>query len=289
MMVAEAWVENWERLAAYLRRDEYHQAFDFDFLEAAWDAAALRSSIERSLTGATSVGSIPTWVLSNHDVVRQATRYALPAGVDAKQWLLGGDRSLLDEAAGRARARAAALLMLALPGSAYLYQGEELGLPEVYDLPTEVLDDPVWLRSGHTRKGRDGCRVPLPWTATGSSYGFGRSGSWLPQPTTWAGLAVATQAGVAGSTLELYRAALRIRTERLIHDELLTWIDHGPDVIAFRRGSGVTCVVNLGDDPITLPAGRVLLATADVGDGLLPGDTAAWIDDASVDDAEIAV
>jgi alpha-glucosidase len=277
MMVAEAWVANWDRLAAYIRHDEYHQAFDFDFLEQPWDAAAMRSSIGTSLAAAARVGSIPTWVLSNHDVVRAATRYALPKDVVPKEWLLDGDRSLLDDSTGLRRARAAALLMLALPGSAYLYQGEELGLPEAYDLPIEVLDDPVWLRSAHTRKGRDGCRVPLPWTSNGPSFGFGEDGSWLPQPPRWAEYAESSQDDVQGSTLELYRAALYLRRQHLVQDEQLTWLDLGPEVIALRRGSGVSCIVNFGGDPVTLPEGEVLVASHDLFGDQLPGDAAVWL------------
>jgi alpha-glucosidase len=277
MMVAEAWVANWDRLAAYVRHDEYHQAFDFDFLEQPWDATAMRTSIEESIAGATRVGSIPTWVLSNHDVVRTATRYALPNDAVAKDWLLDGDRDLLDEDAGLRRARAAALLMLALPGSAYLYQGEELGLPEAHDLPIEVLDDPVWLRSANTRKGRDGCRVPLPWTSHGPSFGFGDDGAWLPQPAHWADYAGSSQDDVQGSTLELYRAALYLRRHHLAEDEELAWLDLGEHVVAFRRGSGVVCVVNFGEDPVTLPAGEVLVASHDLFGDQLPGDAAVWL------------
>ncbi len=277
MMVAEAWVANWDRLQAYLRPDEYHQSFNFDFLEQPWDADAMRACVEASLEAAGSVGSIPTWVLSNHDVVRHATRYALPQDVNAKEWLLDGDRSLLDEAQGLRRARAAALLMLALPGNAYLYQGEELGLPEAYDLPVEVLDDPVWARSAHTRKGRDGCRVPIPWSTTGPSLGFGTDGAWLPQPPVYAEYAASAQDDVAGSTLELYRAALHLRKEHLVADEQLAWLDLGEDVVAFRRGSGVVCVVNFGDDPVALPDGEVLVASHDLYGARLPGDSAVWI------------
>jgi alpha-glucosidase len=277
MMVAEAWVESWDRLGAYLRPDEYHQAFDFEFLVSPWDSARIRTAIEVSLSGSSSVGSVPTWVLSNHDVVRHRTRYALAADVDAKQWLLDGDRALLDDAAGERRARAAALLMLALPGSAYIYQGEELGLPEVHDLPTSVLDDPVWTRSGKTEKGRDGCRVPLPWTGDGQSFGFGANGAWLPQPEGWGDLSVESQDGVAGSVLELYRSALAIRRERLIDDEVLEWLDLGAEVVAFRRGSGLCCIVNMGARPVPLPDGDIVLASGEADGGMLPADEAVWM------------
>jgi alpha-glucosidase len=277
VMVAEAWVDDWERLAHYLRPDEYHQVFDFEFLQAPWGAASIRSAIDDSLQGSASVGSVPTWVLSNHDVVRHATRYGLPDGVVAKEWLLGGDRSVLDADLGLRRARAATLLAMALPGSVYLYQGEELGLPEVHDLATEALDDPTWHRSGNSEKGRDGCRVPLPWTTDGPSHGFGTSEPWLPQPDGWGKLAVDQQIGQSDSTLEMYRSALAIRRELLVGDEDIEWLDYGPETIAFRRGGGLVCVVNLGTNMVSLEGGTVLLSSGPLTDRQLSPDTAAWI------------
>ncbi len=260
VMVAEAWVANWDRLARYLRADEFHQVFDFDFLEADWDAAQMRHAIVTSIEGAASVGAVPTWVLSNHDVVRHATRYALPPGTRSKTWLLDGDRDEVDDALGLRRARAATLLMLALPGSTYMYQGEELGLPEVYDLPVEVLDDPVWTRSGHTEKGRDGCRVPIPWSDDGPSAGFGSVEPWLPQPPGWGAFAAASNTDPS-STLDLYRRALELRRLHMMNDEDLEWLDLGAGVVAFRRGSGVACVVNMSTSEVPLPAGEVLVAS----------------------------
>ena len=277
MMVAEAWVVNWQRQAKYVRPDEYHQSFDFHFLESPWDAASMRAAITRSLVGAGSVGSAPTWVLSNHDVVRHPTRYALPQDVVAKEWLLDGDRDLLDLEAGLQRARAATLMMLALPGSVYLYQGEELGLHEVYDLPLDVLEDPLWIRSGHTEKGRDGCRVPLPWESDGPSFGFGDSDPWLPQPASFAESSAAAQEGKPASTLEMYRRALELRRLVFVQDEDLEWIEMGEAAIAFRRGSGAVCLVNFGPEALRLPEGEILLTSAPVFDNLLPPNTAAWL------------
>ncbi len=277
MMVAEAWVSDLERLANYLRPDEYHQAFDFDFLEAPWDAESMRTAIDESMRAVGGVGSIPTWVLSNHDVVRHATRYALPNDVDAKVWLLDGDRSLLDPALGERRARAAALLLLGLPGSVYLYQGEELGLPEVTELPVDVLDDPVWVRSEHTEKGRDGCRVPIPWTVDGDSAGFGSNGSWLPQPDGWGGRSVEAQDGRPGSMLELYRSALELRRAHLTSDLDIEWLD-GPtsETLMFRRGSGICCLVNFGSEPVPV-RGEILLSSQPVENGHLPGNASVWL------------
>ena len=170
------------------------------------------------------------------------------------------------------------MLLLALPGSTYIYQGEELGLPDVWDLPPEVLDDPTWENSGHTVKGRDGCRVPIPWKQTGKSFGFGDGGAWLPQPAVYGELSAEAQTGAAGSTLEMYRAAIHLRREHFTGDELLEWIDTGSkQVLAFKRGSGVVCVVNFGTKAFKLPAGRVLLASQPDIDGELPGDTTAWV------------
>lgn len=276
MMVAEAWVHA-SRLAEYLRPDEYHQSFNFEFLETPWDHDRARDAIDRAIRTAAAVGSAPTWVLSNHDVMRHATRFGLPPGTDWRSWPLDGPHDALDPELGLRRARAATLLVMSLPGSVYVYQGEELGLPEVWDLPTDVLDDPVWRMSGHKSKGRDGCRVPIPWSPDGASFGFGTDGAWLPQPNGFGSLSVAAQTGAPGSTLELYRSALRLRRERLIDDERFEWIDLGTEVLAFRRGSGLVCAVNYGEHPVALPAGQLLLASLPDIEAQLPSDTAAWV------------
>lgn len=275
ILVAEAWVENWERLARYLRPDEYHQAFDFEFMESPWEAEAMRSAISMAVPTSATVGAAPTWVLSNHDIVRQVTRYGLPQTLDARNWLLDGDPALFDAERGLRRARAAALLMLGLPGSAYIYQGEELGLPEVHDLPPEVLDDPTWPRSAHTMKGRDGCRVPLPWTARGGSFGFGSDGSWLPQPAWWGSVSVEAQDGVTGSTLELYRNAIRLRAEHVRGSDSFEWVESGDDLLVFDR-ERLRVMVNFGADPIPLPDGEILVSSGEA-EGRLPADTAVWL------------
>ncbi|MGW7165611.1 glycoside hydrolase family 13 protein [Streptomyces sp. NPDC054884] len=280
--VAEAWVPG-HRRALYARPGELDQAFNFEYLQADWDADAIRAVITGSLADARAVGASATWVLSNHDVVRHASRLMLPPGMDTEGWLLSdGLAPRVDETAGLRRARAATLLMLALPGSSYLYQGEELGLPEVADLPVEVLQDPLWEQSGRTRKGRDGCRVPLPWTSAGASYGFGAAGAWLPQPPAFARYAVEAQDGVEGSTLEFYRTALRLRRKLLDGEELSWQPDPAPDVLAFTRTDGWRCVTNLSDASTPLPPGEVLLSSASLplegpGTGTLPPDTTVWL------------
>lgn len=275
MMVAEAWVANWSRLVRYLRPGEYHQVFDFLFLQAPWDATHLGVRIEEAIRTTSQVGASPTWVLSNHDVVRHPTRYGLPKEIDAEHWLLKGDRSKLDPQRGLRRARAATLLVMALPGSVYVYQGEELGLHEVYDLPLSALRDPYWERSGHTKKGRDGCRVPIPWTQEGPSFGFGLGDSWLPQPRHWGTMSVEAQRGVGGSTLELYKSAIGRRRDLLAGNPVFEWREWNPDVIAFSRGS-MECMVNLGDAPVPLPQGQVVLASEQL-EGELDPDTAVWL------------
>ncbi|MEU6345183.1 glycoside hydrolase family 13 protein [Streptomyces sp. NPDC046977] len=245
--VAEAWAPTPERMALYVRPDELHQAFNFHFLRCAWDAAAMRAVIDESLAATVSVGAPTTWVLSNHDVVRHVTRYG------------GG-------ATGLRRARAAAMLMLALPGSVYVYQGEELGLPEVADLPDEVRQDPSFFRDNGQDGLRDGCRVPIPWTAEGGSYGFGSGGSWLPQPASWAGLSVEAQTGDPASTLELYRAALRLRRELPgLGDGPMRWLDAPQGVLALSR-PGLVCTVNTRSTPVELPVpGRPVLSSEPLG------------------------
>ncbi|MFI9343304.1 glycoside hydrolase family 13 protein [Streptomyces sp. NPDC052773] len=278
MAVAEAWVPG-PRRVLYARPDELGQAFNFEYLKTRWDAAELRRVITASLADARAAGASATWVLSNHDVVRHATRLMLPPGTDVDAWLLsGGHAPAVDTAAGLRRARAATLLMLALPGSSYLYQGEELGLPEVADLPTAVLQDPIWEQTGHVRKGRDGCRVPLPWTTTGPSYGFGPGGAWLPQPESFARYAVEAQDGVDGSTLELYRSALKLR-RKLLQGEELTWLEDVPEgVLAFTRTDGWRCLANLSGEPVPLPPGELLISSAPLTEqGVLPPDTTVWL------------
>ena len=279
MAVAEAWVAP-GRIGRYVRDDELHQAFNFPFLLTPWDCSAFVEVIDASLAEAAEVGATTTWVLSNHDVIRHATRYALPAKTNQVDWLMSdGARPRVDEALGLRRARAATLLMLALPGSAYIYQGEELGLHEVADLSRDLLQDPTWERTDHREKGRDGCRVPIPWESTGPSLGFGPGPAWLPQPKSWSGLARAAQHGDPSSTLSLYQAALRTRRE-LGGDGTLEWVERGPERLVFHRGNGLSCAVNFGPDPAdlaSLPAGDVVLASGPLDDGRLPTDTAVWI------------
>ncbi len=278
VLVAEAWVTPPERLARYVRGDEMHQAFNFDFLRAPWLAGELRRVVDATLEAHEVVGAPATWVLSNHDVVRHASRLGYPAGSEPASGV-GPDDPQPDAELGLRRARAATLFTLALPGGAYVYQGEELGLPEVTTLPAEVRQDPSFARTGGADRGRDGCRVPIPWEGDRPSYGFGPGGaSWLPQPPEWARLSVAAQTGVPGSTLELYRSALALRREHGLGRGTLAWDGGltGGDVLAFRT-RGVLVVLNLSPEPVPAPAGtRLLLASGELVGAAVPTDTAAW-------------
>ncbi|GAB2496240.1 glycoside hydrolase family 13 protein [Nocardiopsis aegyptia] len=278
VFAAEAWVSDPARLARYLRPDELHTAFNFHYLEAPWRAKAMRAAIDDSFAALGPIGAPATWVLSNHDVVRHVSRFGRPGHAQGKSLGMVRDTPV-DLELGTRRARAAALLTLGLPGSAYLYQGEELGLWEVEDLPPEVLQDPTWERSGHTDPGRDGCRVPLPWSGQEPPFGFGGARPWLPQPAAWRDLTVEHEDARPDSMLNLYRAALRIRrTEPGLAGAEMAWVDAPEGVLAFERGDGVRCVVNFADEPHPLPEGaEVLLSSAPVEGGRLPGDAAVWL------------
>jgi alpha-glucosidase len=281
-LIGEIWLPDAQRFALYLRSNEMHTAFNFAFLQCPWDAAELRRVIDETLAVHAPVGAPATWVLSNHDVTRHVTRYGR-----ADTTFDFADRrhgSELDLGLGTRRARAAVLLTLALPGSAYVYQGEELGLWEIEELPDESRQDPMWHRTGGTDPGRDGCRVPLPWSGTEPPYGFSPPDAaqpWLPQPGSWMNHTVEAQSGDAASMLELYRSALRLRrTEPALSSERepMRWLKAGPGVLAFRRGEDLACVVNLSAQPAELPDHvSVLLASGELHGALLPRDTGVWL------------
>ena len=255
--IGEVWVFNNEEFAKYLRPDELHLGFNFRLVRAEFDAADIRQAIENSLAAAALANASSTWTLSNHDVDREVTRYG------------GGARGL-------ARARAMALVMLALPGAVFIYNGEELGLPNV-QLPDEVLQDPVWERSGHTERGRDGCRVPMPWQGDAPPFGFSSNpDTWLPIPPGWAALTVQCQLRRPDSTLAFFRRALDIRSHRPeFAGTDVQWLPG--DGVVFRRAGGLICALNTGTTQMQLPAGELLLASGPVVEGTLPPDTAAWL------------
>lgn len=282
----EIWVGRSDRVAAYLRPDELHTAFNFEFLLAPWLPDQLRTVIDATIETHSEVGAAATWVMGNHDVCRPVSRFARDQHqVDTTGATLVHFHDLpADLVVGLRRARAAALLMLALPGAAYIYQGEELGLPEVEDLPAEAMQDPVWFQTDGQNPGRDGCRIPLPWTSDpATNFGFGPAGTaapWLPQPADWGQRSLAEQDGMPGGVLELYRQALAIRGDHpALGDGQLQWLDAGASVLAFRREPGLECWVNFGTTPVALPAQTELLISSVPlsADGSLPPDATAWL------------
>ena len=280
IFVGEMWLPDPVRFAMYLRPDELHSAFNFDFLSCPWDAGRLRAVIDATLEAHAPVNAPATWVLSNHDVTRHVTRYGRTD--TSFSFADRQHQAPTDQELGTKRARAAALLTMALPGGVYIYQGEELGLSEVEDLPDEVRQDPVFARTSGADIGRDGCRVPVPWSGEASPYGFNATGTapWLPQPSNWAGSTVAAQTDDPNSMLELYRAALRLRrAEPSLGDGPLRWLSDLPaGVLGFARDETFACVVNLSPDPVDLPAHVDVLLTSGPMDGTtLPTDTAVWL------------
>src|ERR1700722_4299781 len=258
--IGEVWVMDNALWAEYLRPDELHLGFNFRLTKIDFDAGEIRSAIENSLAATGLQDAVPTWTLSNHDVDREVTRYG------------GGE-------IGLRRARAMVLAMLALPGTVFIYNGEELGLPDVLDLPEEVLQDPTWERSGHTERGRDKCRVPIPWSGEDPPFGFSSSpDTWLPMPAEWASLTVEKQDADPNSTLSLFRTALKLRRKRAEFDgDKFEWLTAPSDAVIFRSRGGLVCALNAGERPMALPDGELIFASAPLVDGQLPPDTAAWL------------
>lgn len=287
-LVGEVWLPHAE-VAEYIAPGRLHQVFYFDLMLQPWDPTAFRRTIQGTLSTLPDHGGVPTWALSNHDVHRMVTRYGLvsadPIVTDDANARLTRRRGLVDVDLGLRRARAATLQVLALPGSVYLYQGEELGLPEVLDLPDDARRDPIWQRSNGIEHGRDGSRVPLPWTPDPPTFGFSVEPSadpWLPQPDWYGKFAVSLQDADPSSTLTMYRAALSLR--RSLFDGPLEWIDTGrPDVLAFRRGPGI-CVTNFGDAEFVPPAdwGDVVLSSRQPTTSGATGCVTSWLAAAGV-------
>lgn len=289
MLVAEAWVDDPDRIAAYVRSDEMSQAFNFDVLKCGWEAIQLRWTIARTLASNASVGAVNTWVLSNHDVVRHATRLGYPFGALTTNGI-GVTDPQPDEETGRRRALAMTSFLMGLPGSMYVYNGEELGLPEATTLPDSARRDPTWERSGHRVRGRDGCRVPLPWVADAPHFGFGAGEEpWLPQPADWGRFAVDTELADPGSPLHEYRRTIALRRELELPAGTLTWVDAHQDLVVARNGD-VVVALNTGVTPLRVPVrGRVALLSGTVeapasvveaaarGEFDLEPNRAAWI------------
>jgi alpha-glucosidase len=278
VLVGEIWLPDAERFARYLRPDELHTAFNFDFLGCPWEADRMRGSIDSALAAHAPVDAPATWVLSNHDVTRPVTRYGRADSSFAFESKRAGTPT--DLARGTRRARAAALLAMALPGSLYVYQGEELGLPEVEDIPSDRKQDPMWHRSGGVDPGRDGCRIPIPWSGDYPPYGFSQNGAarpWLDQPDDWAPLTVEAESKDASSMLSLYRAGLHLRKQAPWGQGAFAWLPSGDDVVAFARGE-FACLVNFGSEPVALPPGaEILIASNDLEGGAVSQDTTVWL------------
>ncbi|MGA1531903.1 MAG: alpha-amylase family glycosyl hydrolase [Aquiluna sp.] len=271
-MCGEAYVLPLSLMAKWVRPDEFHQTFNFRFLDAGWDKEALVSAINESFDAFDSVGAPSTWVLSNHDVIRHASRFGRNYGRATASDGIGPDNPQPDNELGLMRARGATLFMLGLPGASYLYQGEELGLPEHTTIDPKHRQDPTFERTGGVRVGRDGCRVPLPWEEGQPSNGFSSAAGWLPQPSSYAELSRKTQEGRAGSTLELYRTALKLRKELALGEGSFDWISLG-DVLSYQNGE-LTISHNFGTEPQKL-AGDVLIRSGNEDGPLRPGET-AW-------------
>ncbi len=286
MAVAEAWVSPSERIARYVRSDELQNSFNFEMLTTLWDAKQIKTKINNSIDALKEVGAPTSWVFNNHDVVRSVDRLDLGlTNQGDTTFLRQGDPKKLNIARGTLRARSAALMTLALPGGTYLYQGEELAVPEVRDIPEDRLTDPRWKMSGYLDRGRDGCRVPMPWTSNSAgAFGFSTNASlkpeqaWLPQSSWWGQYAVDTQDGVEGSTLSMYRKALAIRKgEEGLGDGPMEWIEAGADVVAFKRPGNFACYINFGA-AIELPSNsQILVASGPITGHTLPTDTAVWL------------
>jgi alpha-glucosidase len=258
--IGEVWVFDNASWAEYVRADELHLGFNFRMVRAEFDLTQIHDAIDNTLVAAAMENATPTWTLENHDVVRAPTRY-------------GGGTAGLD------RARAMALVTLALPGAVFLYNGQELGLPNV-ELPDEALRDPTWERSGHTVRGRDGCRIPMPWRGDTPPFGFSTNDdTWLPIPLEWESLTVEKQLLNVDSTLSFFGRALEVRRSRIeFTGDSVDWLEAPDGTLAFSRGKdGLCCVLNAGKEPIALPDGESLLTSAPLVDGKLPANAAAWV------------
>lgn len=279
ILVGEAHVGPFERLARYVREDEMQQTFNFALMSSPYEPKTIRARIDGPLAANAAVRATTTWVLSNHDAMRHVSRFGW-ADFSARPRQMGPADPRPDYALGLRRARALSQLMLALPGSAYLYQGEELGLPDNFDIPAHARQDPAFFVNEGRIFGRDGCRVPLPWESDAPAFGFNNTGlTWLPQPQEWASLAVDRQEGVLDSTLELYKTAIRLRGAHALGSGDLRWVESSPQALVFDNRD-IRVVMNFGPDPIVLDKGATVLLASDsraVKEGELAADSTVWL------------
>lgn len=278
-MCGEAYVLPLSFMALWVRPDEFHQTFNFRFLDAGWDKEKLVAAITESFEAFDSVGAPSTWVLNNHDVIRHASRFGGEYGRATASDGIGPENPQPDNELGLQKAKAATLFMLGLPGASYLYQGEELGLPEHTTIAAEHRQDPTFFRTGGQRVGRDGCRAPLPWEKGNASNGFSSSGlAWLPQPSSYAELSLDQQEQDPHSTLNFYREMLKIRRANRLGEGSFEWLSQS-EVLSYKNGA-VTVVHNFSSEPIALPAGRLLLSSMPLNtQGNLNPNDSAWLID----------
>jgi len=274
--VAEAFVHP-ERLPLYASTKTLGQCFDFRFIETPFEAGAYRIATQEAIELAAKNKSSCTWTLSNHDQIRHATKMGLNPAVNRRDWMLSnGTSHPLDVEAGIANALAATLYILALPGSTYMYQGEELGLHEVTDIPEKAIQDPQYLRNNKVDKGRDGCRVPLPWTTSGKSFGFGSGGAHLPQPQWFGKYSVEAEEKEPHSPLAIYRKALELRKSLQTKEEIKWHKTKDVSVLHYARPNGWHCITNFRSQSYPMPKGEILISSQPLVDGRIPAGTTVW-------------
>jgi alpha-glucosidase len=274
--VAEANVHP-SRMPLYASEDTLGQSFDFRFIDAAFTARNYKECVSQSLELAKKNKSSTTWTLGNHDQMRYATKLGLHPIVDRNDWLLShGQSHPVDFEIGTRCSVAANLFILALPGCTYIYQGDELGIHEVADIPFDQVQDPVYLRNLKQAKGRDGSRVPLPWTRGDKNFGFGTGTPHLPQPEWFADFSVEAESGDSSSPLEVFRAALKLRRELQCAEEI-TWHETtSEDVLHFSRPNGWNCITNFRASKYPMPPGEIILASSPLIDGKIAAGTTIW-------------
>ena len=274
-MCGEAYVLPLSEMAKWVRPDEFHQTFNFRFLDAGWELTPLKAAIDESFEAFGGVGAPSTWVLNNHDVIRSVSRFGGDYGRTTASDGIGPENPQPDNSLGLVKARAAALFMLALPGAAYLYQGEELGLPEHTTIEPEHRQDPTFFRTSGKRVGRDGCRVPLPWQPVGGANGFSLATPWLPQPESFRNLSRLSQEADVGSTLNLYKSALRLRSKFRLGSGSFDWLSASGQ-LAFEN-NGVRVIHNFTSESVAMPAGKVILRSTDAKDGKIAAHETVWL------------
>jgi alpha-glucosidase len=279
-MCGEAYVLPLSFMALWVRNDEFHQTFNFRYLDSEWKPEILFNSINESFKAFDEVGAPSTWVLSNHDIIRHATRMGGVVGRPTASDGIGTNDPQPDRELGLRRARGATLFTLGLPGSTYLYQGEELGLPEHTTIAPEFRQDPTFFRTNGKRVGRDGCRVPLPWeSGAGAANGFNSTGkAWIPQPELYAEYSRDQQEGVEGSTLEMYKHALRLRKELGLGNGSFDWVPEytNSTSLGFRNGD-VLVIHNFGSEAIEIPSGVVIASSRNGASVGLEPDQTVWL------------